>query len=229
MGKQVNYYMDYESFLKLAERALSEGCMILKNDHTEEPQQPQNDVSAITEDCMRYYFYLPELAELQYKRSQGGQYYIDAVSNKLTLALIEAGFSKKSSGRNGRLPCVNIARLYIPTGVWLDGVWYQRSDRITSVYNKLARFARKLAPRTTIEIDDIVFDEKSNVLPVKKEATAWVSPECLEWRHQGYELYWLLASKESTKNIIRQNSGKNSMQSGAASLSLLVPDTFPCM
>ena len=45
-------------------------------------------------------------------------------------------------------------------------------------------------------MDYIVFDEKSNVLPVKKEATAWVSPECLEWRHQGYELYWLLASKE---------------------------------
>lgn len=194
MGKQINYYMDYESFLKLAERALSEGCMILKNDYTEEQQQPQNNVSAITEDCMRYYFYLPELAELQY-RSIGGRYYIDNRANKLTLALIEAGFSKKHEGRNG-LPCINIARLYIPTGVWVDGVWYQRSERITTVYSKLARFARKLAPRTAIEIDDIVFDEENNALPVKKEATALVSPECLGWRNQGYELYWLLACKE---------------------------------
>ena len=94
MGKQINYYMDYESFLKLAERALSEGCMILKNDYTEEPQQPQNNISVVTEDWMRYYFYLPELAELKYKRSKDGQYYIDNGANELTLALIEAGFSK---------------------------------------------------------------------------------------------------------------------------------------
>lgn len=195
MGKQINYYMDYESFLKLAERALSEGCMILKNDCTEEPQQPPNNVSVVTEDWMRYYFYLPELAEIEYKRSKGGLYYIDNRANELTLALIEAGFSKKHNGRNG-LPFVNIARLYIPTGVWIDGVWHQRSERITTVYNKLARLARKLAPRTSIEIDDVAFDEKNNALPAKREATAWVSPECLEWRNQGYELYWLLASKE---------------------------------
>lgn len=196
MGKQINYYMDYESFLKLAERAISEGCMILKNDHTEKPQQPQNNVSAITEDWMRYYFYLPELAELKYKKSKDGQYYIiDNSASELTLALIEAGFSKKHEGRNG-LPCINIARLYIPTGVWLDGEWHPRSERITKVYNKLARFARKLAPRTAIEIDDIVFDDENNALPVKKEATALVSPECLGWRNQGYELYWLLAAKE---------------------------------
>lgn len=195
MGKQINYYMDYESFLKLAERALSEGCMILKNDHTEEPQQPQNNVSVVTEDWMRYYFYLPELAELKYKRFKDGQYYIDNGANELTLALIEAGFSKKHEGKSG-LPCVNIARLYVPTGVWLEGEWHQRSERITKVYNKLARFARKLAPRTAIEINDVVFDQENNAQPVKKEATAWVSPECLEWRKQGYELYWLLASKE---------------------------------
>lgn len=31
MGKQINYYMEYASFLKLAQVALEEGCLILKN------------------------------------------------------------------------------------------------------------------------------------------------------------------------------------------------------
>lgn len=206
MGKQINYYMDYESFLKLAELALSEGCMILKNAHTPEPQQPQNDTSIVTEDCMRYYFYLPELAELEQKKDMYGNYYINNIGNKLTLALIEADFSKKHKGKD-EAPFVNDARLYIPTGNYrLDGVLYQRSEQITVIYDKLARLARKLAPRTTIEIDDIIFDDDNNATPAKVQCKVWASPKCLEWRKQGYELYWLLVSKERYEKYCEANN-----------------------
>lgn len=197
MGKQINYYMDYESFLKIAELALSEGCLILKNAHTPEPQQPQNDISIVTEDCMGYYFYLPELAELEYAVDNFGKYYIKTVGNGLSLSLIEADFSKNHNGKDNEKPFVNIARLYIPTGNYRsNGVLYQRSERITAIYDKLARLARKVAPRTTLEIDDVIFDEDNKATPTKVQCKVYASSKCLEWRKQGYELYWLLASKE---------------------------------
>ena len=203
MGKQINYYMDYESFLRLAELALSEGCLILKNAHTAEPQQPQNDISIITEDCMRYFFYLPELAELDQKQDMYGNYYINNVGNKLTLALIEAGFSKYHSGKD---TSVNIARLYIPTGNYRsNGVLYQRTERITKIYNKLARLARKLAPRTTLEIDDVIFDEDNKATATKVQCKVYASSKCLEWRTQGYELYWLRDAKERYEKYCKTN------------------------
>ena len=207
MGKQINYYMDYESFLKIAELALSEGCLILKNTHTPEPQQPQNDTSIVTEDCMRYYFYLPELAELEYKKDMFGTYYINNVGNKLTLALIEAGFSKNHGGEDtNKPPSVNIARLYISTGNFRsNGVLYQRSERIKEIYDKLARLARKVAPRTTLEIDDVIFDEDNKATPTKVQCKVYASSKCLEWRKQGYELYWLLAAKERYEKYCKTN------------------------
>ena len=89
MGKQINYYMDYESFLQLAQTALDAGCLILKGVYTEEKQNPCEDISVITPDCNRYYFYLPELGNVAYKIDSRGLYYIDFGYNQTGQTLID--------------------------------------------------------------------------------------------------------------------------------------------
>lgn len=137
MGKQLNYCMTYEAFLQLAQTALDAGCMIVRKVYTEKEPVPSSDLSCITPDCCQYWFYLPELAEMVSEKSNNGLYYPDYGYNALGLAMIEAGFSRFPSDR---------ARLYVMTGFYDDaGSWIARSERITKIYEKLARKARKLA------------------------------------------------------------------------------------
>lgn len=93
MGKQINYYMDYESFLKVAQAALDEGCLILRNEYTSEQQTPGSDLSVITENCLNYYFYVPDLGELDFRTNSMGKHYVKYGFNDAALAIIEAGFS----------------------------------------------------------------------------------------------------------------------------------------
>ena len=139
MGKQVNYHMNYESFLVLAQTALDAGCLIIRGDHTDEKPEPAADLSGVTRDCDRYFFYLPELADLSYKIDMYGKHYLAYCGEPLELAVIEAGYS--------RFPA-NTARLYVITGYYdSDGQWIPRSERLTKVYEKLARKARKVAQK----------------------------------------------------------------------------------
>lgn len=55
MGKQINYYMDYDSFLKVAQVALDEGCLILTDEFSSEKEIPTNDISLISEKRLRYF------------------------------------------------------------------------------------------------------------------------------------------------------------------------------
>ncbi len=139
MGKQVNYYMNYESFLQVAQAAIDSGCLIIRREHSEEIIKPTSDISVVTPECSTYFFYLPELGELAYKTDIHGKYFIDYSFNQTGLAVIEASFSKNSETR---------ARLYVMTGFYdQDGHWVARSERITKVYDKLARKAKKVAQR----------------------------------------------------------------------------------
>ena len=197
MGMQVNYYMDHETFLLVAQKALKEGCLILRWEHTSQPQQPARDLSIVTEEQMRYYFYLPELAPLAYKPDKNGQYYLDNSFSPLSLALIEASFSRHWPAHGSTLPNINPARLYIPTGFWDENrQWVPRSERLTKVYQKLARLARKLAPSAALTVDDIDYNQEGNPEPVQRPGRVYASPRCLEWREEGFEFSQLLRAKE---------------------------------
>lgn len=139
MGKQINYYMNYQSFLQVAQAALDAGCLIIRGDHTDEQPKPSAELSAVAPECDQYFFYLPELADLVYQTDIYGKHYLAYHVFPLNLAVIEAGYS--------RYPA-NEARLYVATGYYdKDGQWIPRSERITKVYEKLARKARKVAQK----------------------------------------------------------------------------------
>lgn len=135
MGKQINFYMEFEVFLKVAEKALKNGCEILKK--IDGRYVRFSDISAVTDDCRDYYFYLPEAGELKIRKNEYGEQ-IDGF--KGASVVIEAGFSnvlheEKIITRN---------RLYIITGYYDDnGEWIPRPECIEKVYNKLVYLVKK--------------------------------------------------------------------------------------
>ncbi|MBQ9745978.1 MAG: hypothetical protein IJW21_04075 [Clostridia bacterium] len=179
MGKQITYYMERESFLALAQAALDEGLLILKNDYTEKPQEPCADLSVI-DDCTEYYFYLPELAPLvQEQFKYNGSFYVPAYSYPMGLALIEAGYSKKADS-------IKESRIYVQTGVYNGGKWVARSEKMTKIYNKLVRKVKKLAPYGEL----VFYGEDGEELPSGKKE--YLSPVCREWRREGCELEYIV-------------------------------------
>lgn len=141
MGKQLNYIMNYESFLELAQYALDLGCQIICNDHLDEKAYPCVDLSCVVSNYTHYYFYIPELfpaENIEHGKDCNGKYYL-CTAEPFELALIEASFSCHPSDR---------ARIYVKTGYYDDNeVWTARSELLTKTYEKIARKARKLAQR----------------------------------------------------------------------------------
>ena len=177
MGKQITYYMDRESFLVLAQAALDEGLLILKNDYTETPQEPCRDLSVI-DDCTEYYFYLPEIAPLTHTHTAYG-YYVNSYSYPSCLAIIEAGYSKKADS-------IRESRIYVQTGTYNDGEWIPRNEKLTKIYNKLVRKVKKLAPYKELVFYSNEYEEQA---AGRKE---YLSPACEEWRRDGCELAYIV-------------------------------------
>ena len=58
MGKQHNYYMEYNSFIMLAEKALEMGCEIIRDEHSTEIKRGFS-IDVIIPECIFYYFRVP--------------------------------------------------------------------------------------------------------------------------------------------------------------------------
>ena len=145
MGKQINYYMGYTDFLKVAQAAIDSGCVIYR--HWKENGKWQlscgNTLDIIKENCCDYFFHLEELGDIEINVINGHQH----ISYDSLIKVIEAGFSimHKSS------KCIYRNRLYVPTGTYIDSSWVSRSESITKLYSKLVRIVKKIAPYTEIE------------------------------------------------------------------------------
>lgn len=171
MGRQINYYMDFDNFLVVAQAALDEGCLIVSRTHTPTPPVPGAGLSAITSDESMYYFYLPELAPLEHGIDNFGNYYVKSFATQCGLALIAAGYSRRPAANSTE--SASPARLYMPTGFYLDGVWVPRHERTEHVYNRLVRVVKRVAPYTPLTLGE------GNTTRTCK---AYISPECLRWR-----------------------------------------------
>ena len=143
MGKQLNYIMNYESFLQLSQYALELGCMIICNGNTKAPSLPSAELSVVVPDHNRYCFYIPELYpadKIAHGRNCYGEYYLaDTFVGPFSLSFIEAGFSLNDTDQ---------ARVYVTTGYYDENEnWIARPELLTKTYDKIARRARKLAQK----------------------------------------------------------------------------------
>lgn len=142
MGRQINYYMERESFLQVAQLALDCGCEIIKENLSVRPTTVirTRDIAAITPNDWMFWFYVPEAGQLATNTYEYGER-LDRSFSESGNALIEAGVSliheeEKTISRN---------RLYVQSGYYdASGVWVPRPKCVDAVYNKLARCVKKL-------------------------------------------------------------------------------------
>lgn len=182
MGKQINYYMDYDSFLLLAAKAIELGCEVLKDDKNGIARGTSTDI--ITKDCIFYYFHVPGAGEFRTK-DEFGRNRIQHGSNAGGNTLIETGFSfisydKRTISRN---------RLYSITGYYdTDGSFIARPDSVTKVYEVLARYVKKIASRTEIvEFVTSIHDE-NYLQQTEYRHKEYVTKHCRNLLEMGFHL-----------------------------------------
>lgn len=183
MGKQINYYLEYEGFLPVAQAALDGGCIIFKDYDGKVIQS--KDISIVTKDAnYGYYFYLPEAGKLEFVTRYGKEY-LSRGYNEASNSIIEAGFSSmyRDEGKNR----ISRNRLFSISGYYTaDEEWIPRPECMTKLYNKLVRVVKKVAPYT--EIVEIRTNRDGEEYESRNKE--YISPYCLDLiLNQGYSLY----------------------------------------
>ena len=69
MGKQINYYMGFKDFIKVAQFALDLGCVICREENKKIICSDQ--INIVTPSVKRYFFYLPEAGDLRVRTENG--------------------------------------------------------------------------------------------------------------------------------------------------------------
>ncbi len=172
MGRQINYYMEYETFLRLAEKAVSLGCEILTYSKGEQ-KLISGGLEIVKSDMPIYYFYLPAAGKLK-TRIMGSCERVDINC----LSVVEAGYSLINEAEKH----IRTNRLYVPTGFYDEnGDYVYRPESIDKFYGTLMRYVKKLAPYTEITCRYRLDTERE----IKKKE--YVTPYCLDLiRNKGY-------------------------------------------
>ena len=155
MGKQVNYWMDFDSFLLLAKKAVDLGCTIFKEDRNLGRVIESKDTSIVTANQNQYYFHFAEAGDISIKMMYGREV-LDRCYSACSNSIIEAGYSyvlNEPTGVGGtqRKKEIRRARIYCQSGYYDEqGEYIQRPECLTKIYNSLARYVKKLAPYTEL-------------------------------------------------------------------------------
>ena len=187
MGKQINYWLEFDGFLLLAQKALDLGCTIVREDLGEKncTVTESRDIGIVTgESRTCYFFHLPEAGDISINKYDCG-YRLNNISNDCENSVIEAGFSRiiTESGEISR------ARLYLTTGYYDSGCTFvYRPDCIVKVYNSLARYVKKLAPYTELTGSYISMKDENYGQRVEYKHKEYISPYWLKRMDEGYSL-----------------------------------------
>ena len=172
MGKQINYWLEYEGFLKIAEAALQKGCEILKVDNGKVIRG--NAISIITPNSFNYYFHYPPAGEVVIGSFQDGREFINSGYTPSGNTLIEAGFSYISEVEK----TISRARLFVISGYYDEnGEWISRPDCMTKLFLSLERVVKKVAPRTVEEFEYVKPNGEKSI----RKYVRYVSPTCVQF------------------------------------------------
>lgn len=173
MGKQIEFYIEYELFVSVAQKALDCGCKIIKVDTVKGVVIESDSVDVISSDyhgCW-YYFNVPEAGEYRVDRT-GDREQLDHGFSSSGNTLIEASPTRiRSDGKK-----LTRGRLYCISGYYdEEGQWIERPECVNRIYNSLARYVKKIAPYTEVE-HYVVNPMYSGRKVTSKE---YISKECL--------------------------------------------------
>jgi len=145
MGRQVNYFMEVDSFKLLAQKALDLGFVIIEQLSVKSEnglyrgefnQYQSLDKMDFSVHKLKYFLYLEEAGEIV---SDNG--FIDVSQSPV----IEASYSKIHDNKISR------GRIWVSTGYYNDAEEFiNRSEILDKKYSSLARYVKKLAPYTEI-------------------------------------------------------------------------------
>lgn len=138
MGKQIEYYMELDSYKLLVKKAFELGFKAIEKLNKTTICNCLEEVTFLQQGI---YFYLEEAGELIVEEDG----YIDILRSPL----IESGFSyineKKKEIRNNRL--------WVSTGFWSkEEEFIYRSPMLDKKYSSLMTYVKKLAPYTEVEV-----------------------------------------------------------------------------
>ena len=183
MGKQINYYMEYDSFLRLAEKALELGCEIIRNEHADSIGRGYS-LDLITPDLIYYYFRVPDAGDIMTGTDMNGKQYVSSLSAHRN-CLIEAGFS--AIGQNEKRISRN--RLYSSTGYYDETqTFISRPECVEKIYNALVRCAKKLAPQTEIAVKQISTQDETYLQEIERRSKYYITEYCLQLQRKGFAL-----------------------------------------
>lgn len=181
MGKQLNYYMGYSGFLKVAQQALDSGCEILKKDNAKIIRS--DHISIVTSDTNRYFFYLPQAGQLEIQVRNGeesvGGYCASGI------VVIEASYSIVSH-QDKR---ISRARIFSMSGYYDEqGDWIDRPECVRKVYDRLVRKIKAITPYTEIA-DTIIIGASDDRRPTEWKHKEYITPELLFLKvNSGYKM-----------------------------------------
>lgn len=199
MGKQINYWMDYDNFLLLAQKAIDLGCTIVKEDFDSGKVIENKDICTVAPSYgnfhnTRYYFHLPEAGKIK-THMENGKEKLDSCFQANGNVLIEAAYSfiiDKPTGICVNRPKKEIkrARIYCITGYYDEnGEWIPRPKCLTKVYNSLARYVKKIAPYTEIVDVRISIKDENYGEEYEYRHKEYITKTCLNMRNkEGYKL-----------------------------------------
>lgn len=173
MGKQINYWLGYEDFLKIAQAALDHECIILKKVSGKLIYKQTLDI--VTEYEHSYWFYVPEAGALSGKTLPFNGNDIQGYS-PVSNTLIEAGFSF----RNDKSKTISRSRLFVISGYYDEqGAYISRPECVTKIYNKLVRIVKKVAPLTELTDQYVSTNDDTYLQKVEWKHKEYITPEYL--------------------------------------------------
>ena len=187
MGKQINYWMGYEDFLPIAQKALDLGCMIVKPAGGGKLLYGRTLELVAKEEC-RYYFYVPEAGKLAGIESPPASKRDWTDYSGVGNAMIEAGFSFRTDKKKK----LTRGRLFVISGYYDDDEQYiPRLDCVTKIYHALVRVAKKAAPSTEWTETYISTRPEDYLQEKVHTCKRYISPRCLDLRlSQNDSLGW---------------------------------------
>lgn len=186
MSKQINYYLEFEGFLQLAQKTLELGCSIVREDKSAGTVTESRDIEFITEDRkIFWYFHLPEAGELETELYDGKER-LNGIYNACSNSVIEASFSRiKNEERE-----IFRGRLYLSGGYYdKNKNFISPPDCIIKTYNSLVRYVKKLSPYTEITRTRVYAGGDMDGQKDEYKTKIYISPFCLDLKeNEGYKL-----------------------------------------
>lgn len=174
---QINFWMEYDAFVQVAQAAVSYGCVLIKKT-ADGKHISGTDISIVSKDAQSYYFYVPEAGAFPVETIHGYEFIAHGAS---ALTVISADYSIVMEGGKE----ITRGRLYASPEEFGENDYISRPDCVTNIYRKLVELVKKLAPYTEFTGSYISTKEPEFLQEKAWARREFISPQILQQKVKG--------------------------------------------